>query len=650
MEIKMTAIPGRKSGKVGKISISVGDTVSNGDVLVQVETAKGNRPIKATQEGIITKIMVQEGDEVLSNQSLFEVEHTVIQEQVTTVKIDNPKNNTIEIKMSAIPGGKSGKVGKISVSAGDEVSVGDILAQVETAKGNRPIKTSQDGIITKVMVQEGDEVFTNQTLFEVESEIGEPAPILIEDETINNLDTELLIIGAGPGGYVAAIYAAKKGLKVTLIEKKELGGTCLNVGCIPTKTLVKSSEVCQTIRQSSTFGIDLDGQFSVDMKKIIGRKDEVKEKLVSGIHFLMEKNQIQVIKGQASFLTSDEIFVKGLKNYKIKFKDVIIATGSKISKVNIQGIDLPFVMNSTDALACTDLPETITVIGGGVIGMEFAFIYANLGVKVHVVEYMDRLLTMVDEDISQEIREEAEKVGISVHTSAKVTQIQGANDGQAIVTYNDKDGDHLLISDKVLVAIGREPNIDGLDIEKADVTFNKRGNGIAVNDQMRTSKEHIYAIGDVTDILQLAHVASHQGIVAVENILGDSKDMNYSAVPNVIFTSPEIATVGLSEADCKKKEMDYLVSKVSFMSNGKALAMNQSEGFIKLIKDKSTNKIVGGSIIGPDASTLIATLTLGISSGITDKEFTEMIFAHPTTSEVLHESAFGFTIGALHEA
>lgn len=570
----------------------------------------------------------------------------------------------MEIRMTPIPGGKSGKVGKVSVNRGDKVNAGDILAQVETAKGNRPVKASETGIITKVMCEEGGEILSNQPMFELEKEETENikqtlAPNANIESTqrqdlgnrdMRSLDTGLLIIGAGPGGYVAAIYAAKKGVKVTLIEKEELGGTCLNVGCIPTKALVKSAEVCHNVRKSADFGINVDGSIHVDMNQIIQRKDEVKEKLVSGIEFLMDKNQIQVIKGNATFLSRHEVTVRGEQNYNVRFKDVIIATGSKISKVNIPGIDLPFVMNSTEALSCTELPKSITIVGGGVIGMEFAFIYRNLGVEVHVVEFMDRLLTMVDKKISREIKRTAQKAGIIVHTNARVMGIQRAEGGQAVVTYKDNKGEQLLVSDKVLVAIGREPNLDGLDIEKTGIQLNDSGRGIAVNKQMRTNIEHIYAIGDVTDILQLAHVASHQGVTAVENILGNIKDMNYSAVPNVIFTAPEIATVGLSEDDCKEMDMDYKVSKVSFLSNGKALTMNQTEGFIKLIKDNSTQKIVGGSIIGADASSLISTLTLGIDRGLTDIDLTGIIFAHPTTAEVIHEAAFGLGIGALHQA
>lgn len=563
----------------------------------------------------------------------------------------------MEIKMTLIPGGKSGKVGKISVKPGDKVNPGDILAQVETGKGNRPIKATEAGTITMVMCEEGSEVVSNQTMFKLEKESNrkdEEVLIPEEDNSVKSkdiiyLDTELLIIGAGPGGYVAAIYAAKKGLKVTLVEKDELGGTCLNVGCIPTKALVKSAEVCRNVMEAKLFGVNINKDFQINMKQVIARKDEVKNKLVSGINALLETNKIKVIDGQGTFLSKDEVAVYGKQNYRIRFNDVIIATGSKISKLNLPGIDLPFVMNSTEALSCIELPESITIVGGGVIGMEFAFIYKNLGVEVHVVEFMDRLLTMVDREVSNDIKEISKKAGIKIYTNAKVVKIEQAIEGQAVITYKDQDGEHLIISNKVLVAVGREPNLDGLDIEKAGIKLNERGRGISVNKQMRSDAEHIYAIGDVTNIIQLAHVASHQGIIAVDNILGNFKEIMYSAVPNVIFTSPEIATVGLSEDECKEKALDYSISKICFECNGKALTMNQTEGFIKLIKDKSTGKIVGGSIIGPDASTLISTITLGINIGIGDEELTQTIFAHPTTAEVIHEAAFGFGIGALHE-
>lgn len=558
------------------------------------------------------------------------------------------------IKMTAIPGGKMGTVGKIQVKVGDQVAVGDIIAQVETAKGNRPIKTTSAGIVSKILCEEGSQIASNADMFEIDesnitNDSNETDNKSETQKTAKEITTDLLIIGAGPGGYVAAIYAAKNGLKVTLVEKSELGGTCLNVGCIPTKALVKSSEISHNVRNAAHFGVQLDGHITVNMKQVIDRKDKVRSRLVSGIDFLMKKNEISVISGQASFVDNDTVSVKGNENYIVKAKDIIIATGSKISKIAIPGIDLPFVMNSTTALSCTELPQSIAIIGGGVIGMEFAFIYKNFGVDVHVIEFMDRLLTMVDSDISKEIQDIAEEENIHVHTSSKVKKIQSSVDGKAVITYEDKDGEHLLVSDKVLVAIGREPNMEGLAIENSGVLLNDKGRGIQVDGSMRTNCKHIYAIGDVTCKIQLAHVASHQGIVAVDNILNKQKDMDYSAVPNVIFTAPEIASVGMGEDEAKAQGLEIAVSQFSFAGNGKALTMNEPRGFIKLVKNKETGKIIGGSIIGADASSLISALTLAIANGFTDKEITETIFPHPTTGEVIHEAALDFGIGALHQ-
>lgn len=465
---------------------------------------------------------------------------------------------------------------------------------------------------------------------------------------IKEIKTDLLIIGAGPGGYVAAIYGAKNGMDVTLVDKGQLGGTCLNVGCIPTKTLVESSKVCQAIYNGKEHGIEITGSISVNMEKIIERKDKVRQRLVSGIEFLMDKNKVRVISGEASFMDDKFVEVIGDETYRIEAKDVIIATGSKISKTNIPGADLPFVLNSTSALSSTKLPESITIIGGGVIGMEFAFIYSNFGVKVDVVEFMDRPLTMVDKDVSRELSRSARRSRIKVHTGAKVKKIESSSEGKAIITYKDKKGEHRIESEKILVAIGREPNIDNLRLERTNIVLNESGRGIRTDKRMKTNVANIYAIGDVTDRVQLAHVATQQGIVAVDNILNKNTKMDYSSIPNVIFTSPEIATVGIGEDEAKKEGLDIKVSKTPFSANGKALAMNESRGFTKLIKDNTTGKIIGASIVGPDASSLISTLTTIINNGLTEDHINSTIFPHPTTSEVIQEASQGLGKGAIH--
>lgn len=372
-------------------------------------------------------------------------------------------------------------------------------------------------------------------------------------------------------------------------------------------------------------------------------------KLKNGIDFLMKKNQITVLQGSASFQDQKTVAVSGNKSYLVRAKNIIIASGSKISNINIPGIDLSFVLNSKSALSYDQLPSSITIIGGGVIGMEFAFLYRNLGVEVQVIEFMDRLLAMMDEDISEEILRIAREKGIKVQLSSKVVRIQESDQGQAVVTY-EKDGKETLsVSEKVLVAIGREPELEGLEVANAGIELNDRGRGIRVNAQMQTNVSSIYAIGDVTNKIQLAHVASAQAIVAVDHILGKNTCMDYSIVPNVVFTSPEIASVGFTEKQLQEQKANISVSKVGFAGNGKALTMNEAEGFVKLIKDNESGKIVGASMIGPDAASLISTLTVSASNGLTADQLSQTIFAHPTTGEVIHEAAMGLGLGGIHE-
>ena len=561
----------------------------------------------------------------------------------------------MEIKLETISGhSKTSKIGKINVQVGDEVKTNDILLQLETNKGNSPFKAKGNFKIEEIKVSEGDEVKVGDILFIVSGEIKTNNKPKVDyfgnmlKGKKEDVKADLLVIGGGPGGYVAALYAAKKGLNTVLVEREKLGGTCLNVGCIPTKALVKSSEVYKDTLLGEEFGFEIEN-IKVNMNKVIDRKDKIRENLVSGIDYLLSKNNVRVIKGDASFL-DDKIIVakRGKDEYKIEAKNIIVATGSKISKINIKGIDLPFVLNSKSALDNKNLPKSITIIGGGVIGMEFAFIYSNFGVKVNVVEYMDRLLTMVDDDISEEIKNIAKLNGINIYTSSKVTKIEESENGDAIVFFENEGKEKYLISENVLVAIGREPNMDGLNIEKAGIELNERGKGIKVDNTLKTNVPGIYAVGDVNNKMQLAHVASHQGIIAVDNILSEDKEMKYDCVPNVIFTAPEIASVGLTERECIEKKINIKVSKFPFSANGKALTMGESRGFIKIIKDIDNNKIVGASLIGADASSLISTLTVIIKNNIKDKDIADTIFAHPTTGEVIHEAALGLSIGALH--
>ena len=614
-------------GKVGKILVKKGDYVNAGDVLVTLEVEKENHDYKSEIDGIVKEIGCEEGKYTKRSQVLAVV--TPAEAPVA------------DAELLTIVAAEDGKVGKVNVKAGDHVERTTVIATVELDKGNRFYKTMKAGTIRELNVVEGGEVKKDDVIAVIALD-GETAPKEVRTHA------EVLIIGGGPGGYVAAIYAAKRGRKVTLVEKGSLGGTCLNVGCIPTKALVKSSEVYRTILRSEEFGI-LAGTPSVDMQKLLEHKNNTVNRLVTGVGYLMNKNNVTVIKGTASFLNDKEVEVTTAEGKQIiTFDDAIIATGSSPAKLPVPGYDLPFVMNSTAALDLQELPETITIIGGGVIGLEFGFIYANLGVKVTIVEFLDRLLAVNDRDISEEIRRIAEEKGIRIETSARVTAFRENDDHKAVTVY-EKDGkEYEAVSDYVLAATGRVPNMDGLGLDKTSIALNDRGRGIHVDEHMRTNVEHIYAIGDVNNLIQLAHAASHQGMVAVDNILGEDKTFDRRNVPSAVFTSPEVASVGFGEDELKAAGKTYTVGRFDFAGNGKAVSLHETEGYVKLIKDEN-NKLIGCSVIGPDASVIIAAATVAIQNGLSDEELRETIFAHPTTGEALHEAAMGLGIGTLHQ-
>lgn len=514
---------------------------------------------------------------------------------------------------------------------------------------HKTIEAEGDFRVAKVQVEVGQSVPGGTLLLsldpveeEAREETGD-APVARESK-----HAELLILGGGPGGYVAALYAAKKGKKVTLVEKGALGGTCLNVGCIPTKALVKSSEVYHHIKEASAFGIEIEeGACKPNLGKIIERKDQIVAELTGGVGYLMEKNGIAVLRGEARFLSDKEVLVAGEEETILTFDDCIVATGSKIAPLPFPGADLPCVLNSTTALANRDLPKSLSIIGAGVIGLEFAFLYARLGVKVTVVEYLDRILPMVDADVASLMMEMAKKEGIKIVTGAKVTSFKQGEEGEAIVEFEKEGKAHLLVGDKVIVAIGRAPNLDGLGVENTGLALNERGRGIKVDGHMRTNVPHVYAIGDVNNLIQLAHAASAQGILAVDDIFGVERSFDATLVPSVIFTAPEIATIGLGEDALKKEKKPYKKGYFAFEGNGKAKTMNERDGFVKVLAGED-GTLLGGTIVGPDASSLIAALTIAVTKKMKASEVAGTIFAHPTTSEALMEACFDVDLGALH--
>jgi len=560
-----------------------------------------------------------------------------------------------EIKLERLsPGSKEGTVGKIHVEIGQEITPEDLIMEVEGKKGNSPVKSTVEGVIASLEVDEGDTVQIGQLLASISVKKEAPTPKIanikhVKEASSNKMETlevDIAIIGGGPGGYVAAIQAAKMGAKVVVVEKDAVGGTCLNRGCIPTKALVRSAQVFADIQRSGEFGISVENP-TIDMAKVIERKDAIVEELVEGIKHLFRKNNIILKYGTGKIIDKGTVRVN--ENTIIKAKDIIIATGSKIANAPFPGTDLNHVLWSDDALNLKQLPEKIVIIGGGIVGMEFAFIYANMGVDVSVIEYMGDVLCMLDDDVIEEITASAKSKGIKLYTSSKVEKILKGEGDNCIVRFTkDKEIKHIS-SDKVLVCVGRSPQHEDIGIEEMKIAINEDNCGIKVNNKMQTNIPNIYAIGDVTNIMQLAHVASHQGIVAVKNILGENITMNYDVVPSAIFTTPEIAIVGTDEKHYPDQK-NIVVGKFPFGASGKAMTYGETGGFVKIIKEKETGKILGCTIIGPHASDLIAEVTLAIKNELTAGDIVDTIHAHPTTSEAIHEGVLSVEGGALHFA
>ncbi len=464
----------------------------------------------------------------------------------------------------------------------------------------------------------------------------------------NIRETDLLVIGGGPGGYVASLYAAKKGLKVTLIEKRFIGGTCLNIGCIATKALIKSASTFFDAKEAETYGVAFDN-VKFDWSKIQERKKTVIDQLVGGIGYLLKAQNVETIFGTASFIDNETVMVHTDSQYMtFKPKNIIIASGSKVRKLKIDGSNLPFVVDSEKMLSVMRLPKSLTIVGGGIIGMEFAFIFGMLGTQVTVLEMMPQILPMVDKDMSQRLLRYAKAANITVITQAAVKQYKQNESGQPTVVYTKNDETFEVNSTLILEAIGRMPSTDLLCIDHTSVKTNSTG-AIVVNDFMKTNINHIYAIGDVTNKIQLAHVASHQAIVCVDSIMGHPHPLNYDHVPSVIFTHPQIACIGMTETMLKEKGIAYKITKAPGSANGRAL-INNDNGLIKLIEEEATGILIGAQIFGLDAESLIAPLTLAITKKMKAQDLKTTVFPHPTTSELIHEAALGLLNEAIHYA
>ncbi|MEL7566166.1 MAG: dihydrolipoyl dehydrogenase [Dehalobacterium sp.] len=460
------------------------------------------------------------------------------------------------------------------------------------------------------------------------------------------MEKDLIVIGGGPGGYVAAIRAVQLGAKVALVEEDKVGGTCLNRGCIPTKALYKNAQLIQTLKKSADFGIQLGG-FELDMRKVQERKQDVVDRLCAGVGQLLKGNGIEVFSGKGSIVDRSMVEVTAADGTTqlLKAKNILIATGSVPSRILINGLDLPGVITSTEALELNYVPKSMVVIGGGVVGIEFAGIFQAFGTQVTVVEYLPRILPPVDEEIVKRASVYLKKKGIKIETGIKVKEISRTDEGLKVLA-EGKGKDQEYFGEIVLVSAGRSINIEGLNLDQAGVSY-ERG-GIKVNSHFETSVPGIFAIGDVIGGQMLAHVASDEGKAAVEYIFGQKGHINYDAVPSCVFAFPEIASVGLTEEEAKRRGISYLASKFMFAANGKALTMGEGDGLVKVLAEEQTKKIIGVHILGPHASDLIHEGALAVEHGLTAADIGRTIHAHPTLAESFHEAVLGVDGQAIH--
>ena len=460
---------------------------------------------------------------------------------------------------------------------------------------------------------------------------------------------DAVIIGGGPGGYVCAIRLAQLGQKTACIESRgSLGGTCLNVGCIPSKSLLNLSENYHKAKNFEKIGIEI-GSLKLNLPKMMKNKEKAVTVLTKGIEFLFKKNKVTYFKGTGSITGINQISIKSSdnKNETIEAKNIIIATGS--DPVSLPGVefDEEKIVSSTGALSLKEVPKKLVVVGGGYIGLEMGSVWSRLGSEVQVVEFLDHITPGMDKEISNEFQKLLKKQGINFNLKTKVETISKNNTGVTINTTDDQGNKKKFECDVALISVGRKPNTNNLNLDKAGVEKDKKGR-IKVNKNFQTNIKNIYAIGDVIEGPMLAHKAEEEGIAVAEIVSGQSGHVNYDIIPGVIYTSPEVATIGKTEEQLKEQKLDYKVGKFPFMANSRAKAIDEPEGFVKILADSRTDRVLGVHIIGPHAGELIAEMAVAMEFGASSEDIARTCHAHPTFSEAVKEAALSVDKRQIH--
>ena len=562
-----------------------------------------------------------------------------------------------------------GQIIKWNKKEGDKVETGEILLEIMTDKTSMELEAEDSGYLIKIIKGDGETVPVTEVIGYIGAE-GEVAPEGISKDVVETSENvsdkkekepikereieerntavesekgedefDVVVIGGGPAGYVAAIRAAQVGGKVAVVEKSELGGTCLNRGCIPTKTFLKNAEIIEGIEMSSKRGIILENEkFKVDMPKVVSLKNEIVKTLTNGVQGLLKSNSIKIFKGVGKINKDKDVVINGEK--VLRTNKIILAGGSKVGSVNIPGIESKRVLTSDDILDLKELPKSLAVIGGGVVGVELGQAYLSFGSEVTVIEMMDRIVPGVDREASETLRKALEKKGMKILTSSKIKEIIDEGDKLRIKLEDKED----VVAEKALLSIGRVPDLEAvgeLDLEM------ERGK-IKVDKYMETSVEGVYAPGDINGIKMLAHAAFRMGEVAAENaILGNHREIKLETTPSAIYTIPEVGMVGLTEEEAKEK-YDINIGKFAFVGNGRALASGDTTGFVKVIADKKYGEILGVHIVGQSAAEIINEASSLMAMEITVDEVIKTIHGHPTFSEALFEACADVLGEAIH--
>ena len=460
---------------------------------------------------------------------------------------------------------------------------------------------------------------------------------------------DVTVIGGGPAGYVCAIRASQLGLKTACIESRDtLGGTCLNIGCIPSKSLLNLSEAFQKAQNFSKIGIET-GDIRLNLPKMMKNKEKAVTILTKGVEFLLKKNKVNYIKGKGSLLGDNKVSISSKDNQTkiIESKNIIISTGSEAAELPGVEFDETKILSSTGALSMSKVPKKMIIIGAGYIGLEMGSVWSRLGSEVHVIEYLDHITPGLDKEISSEFMKILKKQKINFHLNTEVKKVSKTENGVTIHTNDAQNNENVFNADVVLVSVGRKPYTESLNLEKVGINCDKKGR-IKVNSKFQTNLKNIYAIGDVINGPMLAHKAEEEGVAVAELIAGQAGHVNYDLIPGVIYTSPEVAYVGKNEEELKENNINYKVGKFPFMANSRAKAIDQPEGFVKILADHRTDKVLGVHIIGPHAGEMIAEMSVAMEFGASSEDIARTCHAHPTFSEAIKEAALSVDKRQIH--